>query len=407
MIYNRVVLDTNFYMNYPDELDKFGTIFLNTTIIEEIDHLKESDSDIKSYKARVASRAIESATNIEFKDISIISNGFKDLDMSRNDNKIIQFAKSMLSLYEDCVLITDDLNVVFKCKCVDMPVVKWVDEKVHEEYTGYKEITLNDHELALHYGRPTNKWNLLNNEYLIIKNENDEIVDKQRWTDSRGFLPISSKALKSVYFGDIKPKDVYQMIAIDSLSASDFTIFFGMAGTAKTMLSLGWIMQNIQSNKIGKCVIIFNSVPLKNNQTQGFYPGSRTEKLLQSSLGGILSSKLGDISMVETMINQGKILIVPTCDIRGIEVSEGDCLYVTEAQNTDAYTMRTILQRAKEGCKIIIEGDLEEQQDLKYCSQKDNGMMRAIEVFKGTKYFSCVRLKNTYRSPISEIAQNI
>ena len=93
--------------------------------------------------------------------------------------------------------------------------------------------------------------------------------------------------------------------------------------------------------------------------------------------------------------------------VRGIEISEHDCIYVTEGQNIDAYTMRTIIQRAKEGCKVIIEGDMLEQQDIKLNSFKDNGMYRTIEVFKGTKYFSCVKLKNVYRSPLADIAQNI
>ena len=47
-----------------------------------------------------------------------------------------------------------------------------------------------------------------------------------------------------------------------------------------------------------------------------------------------------------------------------------------------------------------------EQVDIR-CSKGKNGMHRAIEVFKGSKYFSCVKLKNAYRSPIAELAQDI
>lgn len=48
-----------------------------------------------------------------------------------------------------------------------------------------------------------------------------------------------------------------------------------------------------------------------------------------------------------------------------------------------------------------------EQVDIKIGNLKENGMFRTIEVFKDTKYFSCVKLKNVYRSPVAEIAQNI
>ena len=145
---------------------------------------------------------------------------------------------------------------------------------------------------------------------------------------------------------------------------------------------------NFQSCKIKKIVI--NSV---------FYPGSRSEKLMSTSLGGILSSKFGDITLVESLIANGKLMLIPTCDIRGIEISDQDCIYLTEGQNTDAYTMRTIIQRAKEKCKIIIEGDMLEQVDIKIGNLKENGMFRTIEVFKDTKYFFMCEVKECIPIP--------
>jgi PhoH-like ATPase len=327
-----------------------------------------------------------------------------EFDPLYEDNKILQ---ALVENKDEYVLITYDILLRNKAKAYGVEVVELNDKVNFEEYKGYKEVTLDEYELANFYECMINKWDVLENEYLIIKDLDGKVIDKLRWTNDKGFIPINTKPFKSVYLGDIKPKDVYQMLAIDSLSSNDFTILFGKAGTGKTALALSWIMQNIQNTKIGKCVIIFNSVPLKNNQSQGFYPGDRTQKILQSGLGGILASKFGEMNIVESLITQGKLMLVPSCDIRGIEVSANDCLFVTEAQNTDAYTMRTIIQRAKEGCKIIVEGDMLEQQDLRNGSLNENGLYRAIEVFKGSKYFSCVKLKKVYRSPIADIAQRI
>jgi len=67
--------------------------------------------------------------------------------------------------------------------------------------------------------------------------------------------------------------------------------------------------------------------------------------------------------------------------------------------------MKTIIQRAKR--KLIVEGDLLEQQDLRNNNHRDNGMLRAIEVFKGSKYFSCVKLKNRYRHPMGDLADKM
>ena len=400
-----VILDTNILLDGVD-LSSFSKVYLPITVLEELDLIKHKSEGELNYKARKAIQQIEEANNVEFKlDYSYSLPIW--LDRNVPDNKIIGFAKEITTLNSNAVLLSNDINVLTKSRALGIPCEKYKKDNKKDLYVGYKEVTLDEYQMSLHYQCPANNYGLLNNEYLILKDGNGKTVDRQRWTDEKGFVPLNTRTFKSVYFGDVKPKDDYQMIAFDSLYNSDLTLLFGVAGSAKTLLSLAWIMQNLQNGKINKCVVIFNSVPLRNNQSLGFYPGDRNQKLLQSSLGGILSSKLGDMTMVETLVNQGKLMLVPTSDIRGIEISDNDCIFVTEAQNTDAYTMRTILQRAKEKCKIIIEGDLLEQQDLRNTNPKENGMIRVIEVFKGTKHFSCVKLKNTYRSPIAEIAQNI
>ena len=74
---------------------------------------------------------------------------------------------------------------------------------------------------------------------------------------------------------------------------------------------------------------------------------------------------------------------------------------VTESQNLDVYTLKTIIQRCKSGCKQIYEGDIIEQKDT---NVQNVGINRLIDVFKGHKSFGCVKLKNNYRSELSELA---
>ena len=401
----RCFCDTNVLMDYSQEiLEFYDKVYISGYVLGELDKHKSQSIDLtRQFKAREAGRNLEKYKDkVEY----IIRNGSFSLPLEFSDegmdNKILQVFKDFYINNTDVVGLSNDLLFREKCKFLKLPCEKF-EGSDSDNYTGYKEIIMDDLQMSGHYENPVNSFGLLNNEYLIIKDKFNTTVDRQRWTDQKGFIPINSKTLKSMYFEDIKPRDEYQMLAIDSLNTSDFTLLFGMAGSAKTLLSLGWIMQNIQLGKIRKCVIVFNSVPLKNNQPQGFYPGDRNQKLLQSALGGILSSKFGDMTLVENLIAQGKLMVIPSCDIRGIEISEYDCLYVTEAQNTDIYTMKTILQRPK--CKIIVEGDMLEQQDIRIGGK--NGMERAIEIFKGDKDFSCVKLKNTYRSHISEVAQRM
>ena len=93
--------------------------------------------------------------------------------------------------------------------------------------------------------------------------------------------------------------------------------------------------------------------------------------------------------------------IIPTANIRGWECPENSILLSTESQNLDVYTLKTIIQRCKSGCKQIYEGDVIEQKDT---NVQNIGMNRLIEVFKGHKSFGCVKLKNNYRSELSELA---
>lgn len=404
---NKVFVETNILLNQDFDLNNYFHIKIPIITIEELDGLKKDVT--VGYQARRALRNIKTA--IKDKRVTIVKDYEFKLENRflnhKNDNYILGFAYEAYLDDNEYIFMTDDFNLWIKAEAFNIPceLFGFEEENLDEAYKGYKIVQMSQQEMSNHYSNPSNVFDLLHNEYLIIKDEDGIIVDQQRWTNEQGFLPLSEKGFTSKYLGELKPKDPYQMMAIDSLNNMDFTLLFGVAGSAKSLLSLSWIMQSIQTQKINKCVIIFNSVPLKNSQAQGYYPGDRDDKLLQTSLGGILSSKFGSIDMVKELISDGKLLLIPTSEIRGIEISENDCIFVTEAQNIDAYTMRTILQRAK--CKVIIEGDMLEQRDLRSVNPKDNGMLRAIEVFKGTKYFSCVKLKNTYRSPIAEIAQQI
>jgi len=403
----KVFCDTNVLLNSKFNLQDYQKVYISIVSIEELDKLKRDERI--SYQARKIIKDINFADNVVIITKSDFNTANRLFLEHGNDNAILNMAYDVYIDDNEVLFLSDDYNLIVKAdKGLGLPckIFEFDDGKSDDIYTGYKEVILSNIELAEHYQNPINRWDLLNNEYLIIRDENGNVVDKQKWNDKNfTFIPVKYKPFKSIYFPDFKPRDEYQMLAMESLINNDLTLLFGKAGVAKTMISLSWIMQNIHTGKIGKCVIVFNPVKLRNNEQLGFYSGNRTEKLLQNSIGGILSSKFGDMNLVESLINNGKLMIIPTSDIRGIEISENDCLFVSEGQNTDAYTMRTIIQRAKEGCKIIIEGDMLEQQDLRNC--RENGMQRIIDVFKGTEYFSCVKLKNVYRSPIADIAQNI
>lgn len=74
------------------------------------------------------------------------------------------------------------------------------------------------------------------------------------------------------------------------------------------------------------------------------YPGTRDEKLLDSQIGNLLSSKLGGRIAVEQLINDEKLVLLPLSDIRGFDTSGMNAgIYISEAQNLDIDLMKLTL----------------------------------------------------------------
>ena len=94
------------------------------------------------------------------------------------------------------------------------------------------------------------------------------------------------------------------MMAADSLSQNTVTMLKGPAGSGKTYLSLGYLFSQLDSGKLDKIIIFCNPVATKNSARLGYYPGTRDEKLLDSQIGNLLISKLGDRIAVEQMLQR-------------------------------------------------------------------------------------------------------
>lgn len=132
----------------------------------------------------------------------------------------------------------------------------------------------------------------------------------------------------------------------------------GPAGTGKTFLSLGYLMHLLEKGKIDKIIVFCNTVATKNSAKLGYYPGTRNEKLLDSQIGNLLISKLGDRYAVEDLIETGKLILLPLSDIRGYDTSGMNAgIYISEAQNMDISLMKLTLQRIGEDSVCIIDGD--------------------------------------------------
>ena len=379
---------------------------ISSKTIEELENIKTNslkDSEIK-YKARQAVRAIneQNPEIIVVQQIDYDKVNSLNLEIN-NDNLIIAsaFRYSTINNNEPITFITNDIlcrliaNTYFGLAVDDI-------KNKEEIYKGYKIVKPTDEELALVYEKD-NSENIFGcslNEYAIIKDSNDSFCDIVKWVGDK-YVTVSTKPFKSRAFGTIKPLDEVQRCAFDSIVSNHITVLYGKSGTGKTTIPLSYIMSNIENQKYRKCVIVHDFETLKGAKTLGFTPGTLEEKIMtQGSIGNILISKFGDVSEVERLLASEMISIVPTANIRGYEISADEICYVTEAQNLDTYTLKTIIQRCKSGAKIIFEGDIIEQHD----SNREIGLYRMIDIFKGHKTFGCVKLKTNYRDEIGELA---
>lgn len=95
---------------------------------------------------------------------------------------------------------------------------------------------------------------------------------------------------------------------------------------------MAFLLNALERNKIDKIIVFCNTVATKNSAKLGFYPGTRDEKLLDSQIGNLLSSKLGDKMMVEKLIDENKLVLLPLSDIRGYDTTGMRAgIYISEA----------------------------------------------------------------------------
>lgn len=392
-------------------------IIISSITLEELEHLKTSNNQTEEERANVRHTLLLLDTNPDAIHYIIYEPSFaRALEPytgeHNNDFKIIACAKNFLDTYPEGFFITNDRSQRLLAKHL---LPKYADhiqaelprEEVH--YTGYKLIKPTEEELSYFYSHlEENMYHLLQNEYLVIEYAGN-IIDYYSWNGTK-HIQVKFKSISSTWFGDIKPKsgDYTQLLAIDSLLKNKMTLLTGPAGSGKSLLSMSFLFYALERAIIDKIVIFCNPVATKDSARLGFYPGTRTDKLLDSQIGNFLISKLGNREAVETMIDKGQLILLPFSDIRGYDTSGMHCgVYITEAQNLNINLMKLALQRIGEDSICIVEGDVKAQVDMLTYEGDANGMRRVAEVFKGQPFFGAIELNKIHRSSIGRIADRM
>lgn len=379
---------------------------ISSITLEELENIKTNrnkDEQIKFQVRRILNFLWE---NPEKYEAIIYSPTFleKLTVLPENVNNDIKILSCAVADERIDTLVTNDLSLAVTAREFGIKVERTSDEE--DPYCGYIEKELTDEELNILYSDlHTNSQNLLQNEYLIIKDAENDNSQVLCWEGDK-YRKLSYSNISCKYM-DVAPKDIYQRLAIDALLHNSFVMLTGQAGTAKTLISLSYALQEVFSGRRKKLIIFSNPAPAKGAQEIGFLKGTKNEKLLSSSIGSILASKIGSIEEVEKNIDIGKIELLTFADLRGYDTSGMNAIVlITEAQNLSTYLLQLAIQRIGEDCQLIVEGD-NAQVDNNIYEGANNGMRRVSEVFRGFKDYAQVNLKNIYRSDIAKKAMEM
>ena len=270
------------------------------------------------------------------------------------------------------------------------------------EYTGFKDIVLtNPNDINALYDPKTNEtFGCLENEYLIARDEKEEVIDLFKCKDGQ-LAQVPYKAIESKFAGKIKPRNIQQKLGIDMLYDTDITIkiLTGKFGTGKDLLMSSAAIDLIEKGYFDKLVYVRNNIEVKNSKPIGHLPGSSNEKLLPFAM--CLADHVGGVDGLSYMIEKGVVEVVHLGFIRGRDI-KNSIILCSEAENLTKEHIQLLIGRVGEGSNLWINGDFK-QTDLAIF-ERNNGLMIAIDRLKGHPRFGYVKLLKTERSETAAMA---
>ena len=172
----------------------------------------------------------------------------------------------------------------------------------------------------------------------------------------------------------------------------------GNAGTGKTFATLYAAAQLVRNKKYDK--IIYSRNPVQLGEDMGFLPGDVAEKFnpfmacLFDNLNNI--ERLGGPTAAEM---KHYIEITPIAFLRGRSLEQ--CLLVIdEAQNLDLVSLKAILTRVGEYCKVILLGSLNQIDDRHQARKEKCDFVRVMECLDEFDFVANVELIQSKRSKI-------
>lgn len=175
----------------------------------------------------------------------------------------------------------------------------------------------------------------------------------------------------------LKAQNPSQKRFISAIRNSTLTFGIGPAGTGKSYCAVSLAAEYLESGQIEK--IILTRPAVEAGEQLGFLPGAIDDKfsVYIDAFRDILNERLGT-GAVDYCVRHGRIVAAPLAYMRGKTFSSKTFVVLEEAQNTSVTQMKMFLTRIGEGCKVVINGDIN-QSDI----MTRNGLADALERVSG------------------------
>ena len=401
--------DTNALLNLQDKAFK-EPFFIAQKTLEEIEGIKTSgtkDGEVK-YKARKIAHLLDdfyvSYHVVPYNDD--VKTVLTDFSLEPTPDNIILASAYYVNETDTQILVcTDDLNCKFISRNIFQLPTKGINEinlvTNAEEYTGYKDVTLSDEEMSDFYTNMSrNTFDLLMNQYLIVRKSDGEVVDYRRW-NGETHVALSYKQINSHFMGKVKPINPQQVIAFDMLQNKNETIkvISGRFGSGKDYIMLSNALKLIEDEKYDKLLYIRNAIGVKDANEIGFLPGSKDEKL--QPYAALLADHLGGPTGLEMQILAGHIEIEHLGYMRGRDI-KNTIIYCSEAENLTKEHVQLLIGRVGVGSALWMNGDFRQTDSPLF--RMNNGLLSSVQKLAGHEKFGYVQLQTTERSETAAMA---
>ena len=268
------------------------------------------------------------------------------------------------------------------------------------EYTGYKTIEFSNEELAEFYKDRTASFDLLENEYLLIKDSENQVVDKYVLQDNQ-LRRVKYTKFDNDFTGSVKPRNPEQEILFDMLSDPKTTLKLvtGGFGCGKTMSLVVAALDAVHKNRFDKIVWVRNNVDVKDTVPLGALPGDSFDKLLPFVMP--LADHAGGVDGIKMLIDKNQLEVVHLGYLRGRDI-RNSIILCSEAENLTKQHIQLLIGRVGEGSALWMDADLKQRD--KTIFEKSAGLETMIERLKGNELFGYVKLLKTERSKTAQLA---